>query len=577
MRWSAAPFIAVTVVAFGTTPMPSASASTAAGHNAVAATSGVWGTAQPVPGLSPIDKGNFAKVMAVSCPSAGDCAAGGIYLDSSHHTQGFVVDEVNGRWGRAEPVPGLGVINRGGDAQISVVSCAAAGDCSAAGTYARNSADYRAFVVSEVNGRWRTAIEIPGTAGFDTGSSDAIVTAISCPSRSYCAVGGYVQEGPVFVDSEVRGKWKAAQQVPGLGKLNMTGGFAGLASLSCGAPGWCAAGGHYTDKSDDLQGFVVTESGGTWGNAEEIPGTAALNKGPNSLGIYSVSCPSARGCTAVGEYEDNEGGAHPLVVSETNGFWDIAKTVSGTGGGSLLDTVSCTSPGKCTAGGELYVGAARWQAFIVTQTAGLWGKAKQVPGVAALNKAGFATVTGVSCTSPGYCSATGYYDPSNSSPHAFVVSEVKGTWGKGLPVRGSVVQGRLSEITSISCAGPGNCGAGGWTLGHADYNAFLVSQATKATTSTALKLSRSTASYGAESRERLSVTVTSSAGVPAGRVTVKTAAVTVCQITLRNGKGSCVLKNRQLPVGSHRLVATYPGDARHFGSASARKTLKVIR
>src|SRR5690348_5645058 len=41
----------------------------------------------------------------------------------------------NGTWGRAQAVPGLAALNRGGDAQVSSVSCARAGECSAGGFY----------------------------------------------------------------------------------------------------------------------------------------------------------------------------------------------------------------------------------------------------------------------------------------------------------------------------------------------------------------------------------------------------------------------------------------------------------
>ena len=42
--------------------------------------------------------------------------------------QGFVVSESNGRWGKAIEVPGLGALNTGLNADVLSVSCAAAGD-----------------------------------------------------------------------------------------------------------------------------------------------------------------------------------------------------------------------------------------------------------------------------------------------------------------------------------------------------------------------------------------------------------------------------------------------------------------
>ena len=41
----------------------------------------------------------------LSCGSANTCTAAGIYTDRRGHTQGFVVVERNGRWGKAITCP----------------------------------------------------------------------------------------------------------------------------------------------------------------------------------------------------------------------------------------------------------------------------------------------------------------------------------------------------------------------------------------------------------------------------------------------------------------------------------------
>jgi hypothetical protein len=85
----------------------------------------------------------------VSCASAGNCSAGGSYTDNSGHVQVFVVNEVNGTWGKAKEVPGTGVLNQGGQAVVNSVSCAQAGTCSAGGLYADSSGQLQALVVSK--------------------------------------------------------------------------------------------------------------------------------------------------------------------------------------------------------------------------------------------------------------------------------------------------------------------------------------------------------------------------------------------------------------------------------------------
>ena len=55
---------------------------------------------------------------------------------------------------------------------------------------------------------------------------------------------------------------------------------------------------------------------GVWGKAQEVPGTAALNKG-GSAAISSVSCVTAGGCSAGGSYRDASRHLQAFVVNET--------------------------------------------------------------------------------------------------------------------------------------------------------------------------------------------------------------------------------------------------------------------
>src|SRR5262249_20920187 len=142
---------------------------------------GTWRTAIGVPGLGSLNKGGNAGVLSVSCRLSGNCSAGGFYTDRSGHTQGFVVSERNGGWRTAIQVPGSGALNKGGDGVVRPVSCASAGNCAAGGSYTDGSGHQQAFVVSERNGSWRTAIKVPGSAALNKGGS-AIVYSVSCAS-----------------------------------------------------------------------------------------------------------------------------------------------------------------------------------------------------------------------------------------------------------------------------------------------------------------------------------------------------------------------------------------------------------
>jgi hypothetical protein len=220
-----------------------------------------------------------------------------------------------GTWGKAEEVPGTAALNSGGTAEVYSVSCASAGSCSAGGTYI-DSSGRKTFVVSAVNGTWRKAEEVSGTAGLNKGG-DTAITSVSCASAGNCSAGGSYYTShrtQAFVVNEVKGRWGKAEEVPGTAALN-AGGYAGITSVSCARAGSCGAGGYYADRSGHVQAFVVSEVKGRWGKAEEVPGTAALNKG-GQAGITSVSCAPAGSCSAGGYYDDKTGGQQAFVVSQ---------------------------------------------------------------------------------------------------------------------------------------------------------------------------------------------------------------------------------------------------------------------
>jgi hypothetical protein len=395
---------------------------------AAVASGGAWGIAEEVPGTGILNAGDTAQTSSVSCAAAGNCAAGGFYTDSSGLFQAFVVNEVNGVWRTAKEVPGTAALNTGGDALTRWVSCAAAGNCAAGGSYTDPSGHFQAFVVNEVNGVWRTAKEVPGTAALNTGGS-ADTSSVSCAAAGNCSAGGFYTEPSGhrqgFVVNEVNGVWRTAKEVPGTAALN-TGGDGFTASVSCAAAGNCSAGGFYTDPSGHRQAFVVNEVNGVWRTAKEIPGTAALNTGGDAL-TASVSCAAAGNCSAGGSYTDPSGRGQGFVVNEVNGVWRTAKEVPGTaalntGGSAQTASVSCASAGNCSAGGSYTDPSGHFQAFVVNEVNGVWRTAREVPGTATLNNRGNAAVLSVSCAMVGNCSAGGFYTESSGRGQAFVVN-----------------------------------------------------------------------------------------------------------------------------------------------------------
>jgi hypothetical protein len=449
---------------------------------------GSWGRAIEVPGLGALNKSGVAGVSSVSCTSAGNCSAGGFYRDQHRHEQGFVAVERYGRWNRAIEVPGLGALNKGGQAQVVSVSCSSAGNCAAGGKYRGRSGHTRGFVVSEKNGVWGQAIEMLGLRAMGSGGN-AGVSQVSCATAGDCAaVGNYTdglghQQG--FVASEKNGVWGQAIEVPGLGALN-TGGNASVWSVSCATAGDCAAVGDYTDGSGNGQGFVASEKKGLWGQAIEVPGLGALNTG-GSAAVGSVSCGTAGDCAAGGGYTDSSGYEQGFVVDEKKGVWGQATEVPGLGAKNdgtdapqaFVGSVSCTAPGDCMAGGD--VGGPYSWAWVASEKNGVWGQATYVPGLQALVSGRWASLGSVSCVSPGNCAVGGDYEnagPGGIYSEAFVASQRNGRWDNATKVPGLGALNKVGgdDVTSVSCGSLGHCTAGGYygaNYGHRPVQGFV--------------------------------------------------------------------------------------------------------
>jgi hypothetical protein len=438
-----------------------------------------WGNAIQVPGTAALST-NDASTVSVSCPSAGNCSAGGSYTDSSGNSQAFVADEVSGTWQNAIEVPGTAALNAAGGAGVFSVSCPTAGNCAASGDYEPSAGDAQAFVADEVNGTWHNAIEVPGTAALNTGTAGgAIAFSVSCPTAGNCTLGGSYTDSSghtqAFVADEVNGTWHNAIEVPGTAALNT--GNASVQSVSCASAGNCAVGGFYSSVEGangftQSQAFVADEVNGNWGNATQVPGTAALDTG-GIASVGSVSCGSAGNCAASGSYTDS-GGTQAFVANEANGNWGKAIQVPGTaalntGKFVTVNSVSCPSANNCAAGGYYIDSASNVHAFVTDEVNGSWDNAIQVAGTEVSPD-----VVSVSCASAGNCVAGG------GSSEAFVVSEVNGSWGNAIQVPGTPAVSTFSSsaVLSVSCPQTGGCAAGGdfHDLTSAGIEAFVVNQ-----------------------------------------------------------------------------------------------------
>ncbi len=436
-----------------------------------------WADAIEMPGVAALGAVGGVGVSSLSCSSPGNCAAAGPYAPTTGQDEVYVVSEVNGVWGDDIEVPDIAALNAGGNAEVTSVSCASAGNCAAGGYYFDGSGDQQAFVVDEVNGTWGDAIEVPGTAALNTGQGAfAELSSVSCPSAGNCTAGGYTSDASshvraAFVVDETDGVWGDAIVVPGTATVN-TDGWAAVNSVSCSSAGNCAAGGYYVDTS--YQSFVDSEVNGLWGDAIEVPGTAAATDLADD-GVNSVSCSSDGNCAAGGSYLDVSGAAQAYVVSEVGGYWGDAAVLPFTNGS--VSAVLCPSDGNCTADGTYEGPYATGLPFVIGEVNGTWGNPIEVPGTAGLSDS--ASLVSLSCSSAGSCVAGGsYLDGVTDTTQAFLVSEVNGIWGEAIEVPGAATfsAGGIVEVTSVSCPPAGECTAVGDYGGSTTGGVFVVSQ-----------------------------------------------------------------------------------------------------
>ncbi len=441
-----------------------------------------WGSAIELPGSEALNVGGYAGLFTVSCASAGNCVAGGYYSDQHDccGVQAFVASEQGGAWGTAIEVPGTAALNVGHrNEEVGSVSCAAPGDCAAGGgpidyDYGTTSP---AFLVDESNGSWGTARAVRGLAHLNVGG-DATVTEVSCGSPGNCAAFGYYSAGQdkygdpeafrAFVVSETNGTWSAAHPVPTAAAFESRGESLSLmGSVSCVGVGYCVAGG----SAPNSQAFIVVAKSGKWSTGTKVPGVAALSGTGGLSGVNTVSCTSPGNCAAGGWYTrgDFRTPEYAFVVVETKGKWGRATKVKGIppaddGYPGGVWSLSCSSAGNCAGGGLYSVSDTKQQAFVVAEHNGVWDAAIPVPGMAALNTGGFAWVDSVSCASAGNCAATGRYY-AKPEEHPFVVAETNGVWGTAVDVPGTdalYVNGAgFPYVDPVSCVRGGRCVIGG--------------------------------------------------------------------------------------------------------------------
>ena len=310
--------------------------------------SGMWqspGVIASLPANASVDAS--VLLSSVSCVATGECAAVGSYLDSGGNTRGLLLTESAGVWGTG--VQAIVPANAGSSGlALTSVSCTSAGNCSAVGKYRDSSGDFQGLLLTETAGTWQPGIEasLPANAASNPGVT---LSSVSCAAAGECsAVGTYTDgssNGQGLLLIETAGVWQPAVEASTPANALGSGQDIALGSVSCGAAGDCSAVGTYIDSSNATQGLLVTESAGAWQPGTEASLPANAQSSP-FVRLGSVSCVSSGECTAVGRYADTGGNSQELWVTESSGTWGtgVEATPPANAGSDpdvLLSSVSC--------------------------------------------------------------------------------------------------------------------------------------------------------------------------------------------------------------------------------------------
>ena len=289
------------------------------------------------------------ETSAMACPSAGNCVVVGDSSDGTT-TTALIERQVDGTW-----ITPITTNYSSNTTTLTGVSCSSIGNCTAVGFYQVSGTTDYPIAISETNGNWDGAPTplLTGTSGYTY-----TFNSVSCWAPGDCTALGSENNG---AESEIALEQSGGSWAPTPVVLPVSGVFLDtFSSISCASAGNCTAVG-FVATSAPYDGIVLVESGGAWQNPISLPPPT----GYDVFFLLGVSCPSQGNCTAVGATTTSQPpGSRVLgtpsrredaaAVSETGGQWGAVHVLSASSSNlfNALSSISCVSPGTCTAVGS---------------------------------------------------------------------------------------------------------------------------------------------------------------------------------------------------------------------------------
>jgi LPXTG-motif cell wall-anchored protein len=266
-------------------------------------TNGVWGQAMPAVFASGVQFNvPNSELVSVSCTSVGNCTAAGYLLNVNQEGEAFTMSSTNGVWGQATPaVFASGDQAPSRDAIFTSVSCVSAGNCTAVGLFSSTTSSGFPFTMTSTNGVWGQAIPVVFANSVRTiNIPDHSFLSVSCASAGNCTVAGSFKNSNIvsfydaFTLTSTNGVWGQATTVVFDSGLQFAVPMAGITSVSCASAGNCTAVGFFANAGQGIEAFTMRStynppaSTTTVTQVAALPTTGSRSDGWLVAGMFTV-------------------------------------------------------------------------------------------------------------------------------------------------------------------------------------------------------------------------------------------------------------------------------------------------
>ena len=433
-----------------------------------------------------------SSLLGVSCPSAGACSAVGWSSSSDGTELTFAEVQIGTGWTlQATPNPAGSV-----GSSLSSVSCVAPTVCTAVGRSTDGTGGQLTLAEAWDGTTW--ALQTPKDP---VGAQDNQLSGVSCVQAASCYAVGSSQTtagvGVPLAESWNGTAWTILSTPYPTGATDSA-----LLGISCVAANACTAVGSYDNSAFTQLALVEMWNGTTWpiqttpdpsgwhdsmltavscvsvstcvtvGNDRNAVGTAVVLAGlwngkrwttqfpPDpAVAVQSVlsgaSCTSTTACTAVGNELDGGSDSGMIAESWNGSAWSLQSTSDPPGASqSALAAVACVSTATCTAVGSQSVNGVE-ETLVEAWNGSTWTEQTTPNPVGSLGD----RLSGVSCPSPGWCTAVG--DDFDSGGRQVTLAEAwdGSTWAaQPTPTPSGAVE---SVLNGVSCSSATSCVAVG--------------------------------------------------------------------------------------------------------------------